>query len=367
MSKDIRLRVDFLDHPKTMKLERRLGLQGVISLIRLWCFAAQNKPSGRLDGMDEEDIELAAKWSGDPGKFVETILSEKCKWLEERDGVFYLHDWEEHQAWIAHQEERQERARHAARAKYAKAKQKTSNDDTGSQQETSDRDAGSMRVASDPQTTSTAPSPTPSPTPTPFPTPSPVTSNLKPENKRSNKLETGDKYICADSGESDADVSASGPSPAEEKKPKPTTPKRKKPTDPRINYVLKEFYPERFEEVVGEKPVMSFAKCGNLLKQIFATLDKKHGPDESLEIVKECISYAIEQTQAGGSRFPYETLDLAVYLSSSGFNRILQDLRGFNGKPPPSALHPRTSHNLRVLEEVLEERRRKRDELEVEQ
>ncbi len=81
MSNDIRIQIGFLDHPKTMRLQLECGPDGVFSLLRLWFFAAQNKPKGVLTGMDEIDIELAAKWTGESGKFVETILKENCKWL----------------------------------------------------------------------------------------------------------------------------------------------------------------------------------------------------------------------------------------------------------------------------------------------
>ena len=62
MNSDIRLSIGFLDHPKTVKLQRQLGEAGVLSLLRLWLWAAQNRPSGILIGMDEDDIEIAARW-----------------------------------------------------------------------------------------------------------------------------------------------------------------------------------------------------------------------------------------------------------------------------------------------------------------
>jgi hypothetical protein len=43
---DIRLSVDFFDHPKTVKLERRHGLPGLKALLVLWKWAAKNRTSG---------------------------------------------------------------------------------------------------------------------------------------------------------------------------------------------------------------------------------------------------------------------------------------------------------------------------------
>ena len=63
MNSDIRLSIGFLDHPKTVKLQRQLGDAGILSLLRLWLWTAQNRPSGILIGMDDDDIdELAVEY-----------------------------------------------------------------------------------------------------------------------------------------------------------------------------------------------------------------------------------------------------------------------------------------------------------------
>lgn len=93
MNTDIRLSTEFWDHPKTVKLERRLGLQGPKSLQILWSWAAKYHPDGRLEGEDIEAIEIAAKWPGDEGKFVETLLA--LRWLDLDGETYCLHDWRE--------------------------------------------------------------------------------------------------------------------------------------------------------------------------------------------------------------------------------------------------------------------------------
>ena len=50
MNADIRISVGFPNHPKTVKLERRLGFQGIRSLLALWTWAAQNRPDGNRGG-----------------------------------------------------------------------------------------------------------------------------------------------------------------------------------------------------------------------------------------------------------------------------------------------------------------------------
>jgi hypothetical protein len=59
-----------------------------------------NKPSGDLSGMDMDDIEIAAKWEGEPGIFYKAIID--TKWLV--NGC--LNDWEEHNPYAAGAEQR---------------------------------------------------------------------------------------------------------------------------------------------------------------------------------------------------------------------------------------------------------------------
>lgn len=135
--KDIRLAISFWDHPKTIKLKRRLGYEGVESLQRLWCFCAQYKQDGILVDMDADDIEIASRWVGDPGLFVDTLVS--LRWIDANrnadsnanrnadsiksayaEHTFSLHAWEENNGFVAHAKERSDQARKAARARWEK-------------------------------------------------------------------------------------------------------------------------------------------------------------------------------------------------------------------------------------------------------
>lgn len=109
MNTDIRLSINFWTHPKTVKLERRLGLEGVRSLQILWLWAARNRADGRLSKLDAEAIEIVADWRGANGKFVETAL--ELVWLEEDDEGYRIHDWQEHNGWAAGADKRGDRAR----------------------------------------------------------------------------------------------------------------------------------------------------------------------------------------------------------------------------------------------------------------
>lgn len=109
MNVDIRIAVDFWHHPKTKKLIRRLGLEGARSLQILWTWTAANRPSGVLSGMDEEDIELAADWQGDVGAFISAL--KEMHWIDKTSEGYALHEWIEHNPWVADDENRSNKAR----------------------------------------------------------------------------------------------------------------------------------------------------------------------------------------------------------------------------------------------------------------
>lgn len=108
MNTDIRLSCGFWSHPKTKRLVKRLGLEGVRSLQILWAWAAQERPSGCLSGMDAEEIELAADWNGEDGRFFGECLG---RWIDEGEDGFCLHDWEDHNPWVSDADNRSDAAR----------------------------------------------------------------------------------------------------------------------------------------------------------------------------------------------------------------------------------------------------------------
>ncbi|MBR6674126.1 MAG: hypothetical protein IKL39_05330, partial [Mailhella sp.] len=148
MNIDIRLKLDFFEHPKARKLRRRLGAEGVLCLLRLWLWAAANRPEGILRGLDADDLELAAQWEGQPGELVAALCEfrlldappaspfscgESAPGEPEAAGenpaapdcpearsAFRIHDWAEHQAWASRSEERTKKARRAAQSRWDK-------------------------------------------------------------------------------------------------------------------------------------------------------------------------------------------------------------------------------------------------------
>lgn len=143
VSGDFRVALDFLDHPKTVKLKSTVGAEGVFCLMRLWAFAGNYRPRGLLTGMNPQDIAIAAKWSEDANQFVSALLD--SKFLDKlKNGVYRLHNWKLRQGYLYRKPERRERARKGGKARQAKV----------------DND---LRSAKTPNKHTPSPSPSPSP------------------------------------------------------------------------------------------------------------------------------------------------------------------------------------------------------------
>lgn len=97
---DFRVNSGFFMHFKTGRLKNALGDEGVLKLLQLWGWVTENRPSGTLSGMTSDDIEFAVSWKGQRGSFVSTLVS--IGWLDTADdGTFCIHDWLEHNPWVA--------------------------------------------------------------------------------------------------------------------------------------------------------------------------------------------------------------------------------------------------------------------------
>lgn len=118
MNTDIRLSTSFFSHPKTVKLIRRTGAEGVLCLQRLWIWAAQNRVDGNLSGFDDDDIEIIAGWTGTAGGLVQALSA--LRFFDGCTEAFSLHGWSEHQAYVTKEPERIANAKKAANARWGK-------------------------------------------------------------------------------------------------------------------------------------------------------------------------------------------------------------------------------------------------------
>jgi len=160
MNKDIRLAVNYLDHPKTKRLRRRLGAEAVLAHIALMCFAAKYRIDGTFHGMDDAEVEEAAGWGGKPGALV-AALTDPAIGLLDRDvgGALALHDWMEHNRYAAGARERSELGRRGADARWNR------------RTEGGRHAVGNAGSNAEGNAEGNAPAPAPPPSPSPSPSP----------------------------------------------------------------------------------------------------------------------------------------------------------------------------------------------------
>jgi hypothetical protein len=157
LNKDIRLKVTFPNHKKTIKLIHLIGCDGFYSLVQLWCYVAQNHPKGILNDYDKYDLEIAARWTGERGEFTKAVTRKDINFVKKIVKGYEIKDWEEHNPYVFHADERSEKARQAAKARWKTTDSKGLDD------------ASSIDVALPQASVSNAPSPSPSPPPIPKP------------------------------------------------------------------------------------------------------------------------------------------------------------------------------------------------------
>jgi hypothetical protein len=116
MADDARISTALPRHPKTVKIQRQLGATGCWSLVCLFLWAAENRPDGDLRGMSAEDIAIAANWPETPGDFVRTLAD--VRFLDGQEAGYRIHDWAEHNPYVASRPQRAEAARLAAEARW---------------------------------------------------------------------------------------------------------------------------------------------------------------------------------------------------------------------------------------------------------
>ena len=109
MNTDIRIAIGLSTHPKTIKLMRRCGDRSFYCLVRLWSWAAQYRPDGNLEGMDNESVEIAADWTGDVGVFASQLAN--IGFIDGQEGGYILHDWCHHNPWACKAEDRADNGR----------------------------------------------------------------------------------------------------------------------------------------------------------------------------------------------------------------------------------------------------------------
>jgi hypothetical protein len=82
---------NMLDHPKFLKLKKRIGLGAAEHLLRIWGHCETNQKGELWSGADGEYVEIVAKFDGVSGDLFNALV--ECGWVEKRRGAILIHDW----------------------------------------------------------------------------------------------------------------------------------------------------------------------------------------------------------------------------------------------------------------------------------
>jgi len=130
---DVRVDTGIMSHRKIVALRRSLGAAGVVSLMRLWAFAAVYRTDGVLDGMSYRDVSAESRWPSDDAAYVSLLVDLhllESEGLEdpnepERDptlgGPFLIHDWSDWNPWRTGSKERSKRGKIASHKRWSEA------------------------------------------------------------------------------------------------------------------------------------------------------------------------------------------------------------------------------------------------------
>lgn len=164
MAEDARLSTSLAEHPKIKKLGRRLGTAGQWHWVCLLLWVASNRSDGSLSGMSDEDIELAASWPADSPPFLPALRD--LGLIDGKEFDSEIHDWAEHNPWMAGAKARSAKGRWNAVKRYHGEQEA----DRLVPEFRADRTATSNAAIKKIDATSNAPLPYPIPSPSPKPT-----------------------------------------------------------------------------------------------------------------------------------------------------------------------------------------------------
>jgi len=82
---------DMLDHPKFLKLKKRIGPMSAEYLLRIWGHCEANQKGELWIGADGEYVEIVSKFEGISGDLFNALI--ECGWVEKKRGAIRIHDW----------------------------------------------------------------------------------------------------------------------------------------------------------------------------------------------------------------------------------------------------------------------------------
>jgi hypothetical protein len=82
---------ELLDHPKFLRLERRIGANALKYLLRIWGHCAANKRGENWRQANGEYLECVARWPGNPGDLFDALVD--IGWVDKGTEGIVIHDW----------------------------------------------------------------------------------------------------------------------------------------------------------------------------------------------------------------------------------------------------------------------------------
>lgn len=166
MADDVRIATGLRTHRKTKRLRRALGGDGCWALVCLFLWAGEERWTGDLAGLTDEDIEEEADWRGEPGELVTTLVD--IGFLKGEAGQRRIHDWETHNPYAASKGARIAKGKRAVEIRWERERERQAADAASNG---AGLDTPSMPGVCGGDTTTTPeqypPAPAPAPTPTP--------------------------------------------------------------------------------------------------------------------------------------------------------------------------------------------------------
>ena len=116
MTDDVRISVGLRRHRKTKRLKKLLGADGCWALVCLFLWAGEERWTGDLSGLTDDDIETEADWDGEPGAFVSALTD--VGFLVGEARARSIHDWQEHNPYASSKGKRINKGKAGAEAKW---------------------------------------------------------------------------------------------------------------------------------------------------------------------------------------------------------------------------------------------------------
>lgn len=82
------------DHPKFLRLHRKLGPDALYVLLRMWAHCETDQKGERWRGADPEYIEAVCRWSGDAGRAFAALL--ECEFVAVVEGGLIIRNWKKY-------------------------------------------------------------------------------------------------------------------------------------------------------------------------------------------------------------------------------------------------------------------------------